>query len=434
MKRFVFAALAALMLLPATASAQGGPLVDVVRFQGYVTTTVRDAIDVPVGQVYLVWNVTTAQFEYADENDVWTALGANVAWSDPVDANIVPDVASTRNIGSAANPFLNGYFDDVDLTDRLTVAGELILDGAAAYMTLTPTTTAGPVAEGNVYADDTANRLKFHDGTSYKNVLIEGDATDDQIALQVPITDAGAYWASGNVEALSQEIGADLAALSADILEDNNITLPSSTIRYVDIPASSDFVFRLGGLTDVFTIDGAGGMTFGTYTPTVPTNPYGAGWNGSLAVANEDAVYDEMELKVENTISGRTSVTAVTEIGTQTMANYLSDGAPSAGQWVGISDATPEYLTTSATFNFALLDEYNYDDSAIDAATITFSNMGEGHKVRIKYNRASAPTYSGETPTQLPSTYSAGAWPASVNVEAVYYKRFGTVYYFFKEL
>lgn len=187
-----------------------------------------------------------------------------------------------------------------------------------------------------------------------------------------------------------------------------------------------------GNITTTGTVDG---VDISALTGTdVALADAGAYFTTDNVEAATQELAADVAGKVDGTISGRTSVTAVTAIGTQTVANYLSDGVPSAGEWVGLSDATPEYLTTSATFNFALLDEYNYDDSATDAATITFSNMGEGHKVRIKYNRASAPTYSGETPTQLPNTFSAGSWPANDDVEAVYYKRFGTVYYFFKEL
>lgn len=209
---------------------------------------------------------------------------------------------------------------------------------------------------------------------------------------------------------------------SAGVDVTGNITV-TGTVDARDIAADGA---KLDGIEAGATADQAGSE--------VPLADAGAYFTTDNVEAATQQLAADVAGKVDNTISVRTSVTTVTAIGTQTVANYLSDGVPSAGEWVGLSDATPEYLTTSATFNFALLDEYNYDDSATDAATITFSNMGEGHKVRIKYNRASAPTYSGETPTQLPNTFSAGSWPANDDVEAVYYKRFGTVYYFFKEL
>lgn len=56
------------------ANAQGGPKVDVVKFRGEVTTTVRNTFDVPTGERWLIWNVTTSQFEHAGSDDVWSAL------------------------------------------------------------------------------------------------------------------------------------------------------------------------------------------------------------------------------------------------------------------------------------------------------------------------------------------------------------------------
>lgn len=236
-------------------------------------------------------------------------------------------------------------------------------------------------------------------------------ATDNDEGLRVALKEdrKAVFWTRNN------------AARTQPFLEFQNFA--GSVVASVDAS---------GNITTTGTVDG---VDISALTGTdVALADAGAYFTTDNVEAATQELAADVAGKVDGTISGRTSVTTVTAIGTQTVANYLSDGVPSAGEWVGLSDATPEYLTTSATFNFALLDEYNYDDSATDAATITFSNMGEGHKVRIKYNRASAPTYSGETPTQLPNTFSSGSWPANDDVEAVYYKRFGTVYYFFKEL
>lgn len=54
--------------------AQGGPKVDVIKFRGEVTTTIRDTFDVPAGETWLIWNVTTSQLEIAGSDDVWSAV------------------------------------------------------------------------------------------------------------------------------------------------------------------------------------------------------------------------------------------------------------------------------------------------------------------------------------------------------------------------
>lgn len=53
---------------------QGGPKVDAVKYKGDVTTAVRNLIDVPVGETWLVWDVTLSAFYYASSDDVWNKL------------------------------------------------------------------------------------------------------------------------------------------------------------------------------------------------------------------------------------------------------------------------------------------------------------------------------------------------------------------------
>lgn len=51
--------------------AQGGPKVDVIKFRGEVTTTVRNTFDVPTGETWLIWNETEKRLELAESDDVW---------------------------------------------------------------------------------------------------------------------------------------------------------------------------------------------------------------------------------------------------------------------------------------------------------------------------------------------------------------------------
>lgn len=54
--------------------AQGGPKVDVIKFRGEVSTTVRDTFDVPTGETWLIWNESNNRLEIAQSNDVWKLL------------------------------------------------------------------------------------------------------------------------------------------------------------------------------------------------------------------------------------------------------------------------------------------------------------------------------------------------------------------------
>lgn len=49
--------------------------------------------------------------------------GSGDTWSDPVDANIVPDSDSVRSLGSNETRFSNGYIDAIIVTNNITVGG-----------------------------------------------------------------------------------------------------------------------------------------------------------------------------------------------------------------------------------------------------------------------------------------------------------------------
>ena len=67
--------------------------------------------------------------------------------------------------------------------------------------------------------------------------------------------------------------------------------------------------------------------------------------------------------------TARTSPTQYTDIYGQTQTNYTTDGAPSAGELVIITDASPAEVVTSATIE---MEGWKmYDDQTTDAATIT---------------------------------------------------------------
>ena len=60
------------------AFAQGGPKVDVIKFRGEVTTAVRNGFDVPTGETWLIFNVTSGLLEFAGDDDVWESVGDGI--------------------------------------------------------------------------------------------------------------------------------------------------------------------------------------------------------------------------------------------------------------------------------------------------------------------------------------------------------------------
>lgn len=83
------------------------------------------------------------------------------------------------------------------------------------YINMVPTDTEPASFEGRSYADNSENRPKYYDGTSWKAFLLDGDVvgdgtgTDDQTAAEVPIADTGDNFTATDVEgALAELAGA----------------------------------------------------------------------------------------------------------------------------------------------------------------------------------------------------------------------------------
>lgn len=98
MKKLLFI----LLLASFTTFAQGGPKVDVIKFSGSVTTTVRDTFDVPLNETWLIFNTTTNQLEFGDENEYWQALSDAVISAHEI-VNIPTGNLSATNVQGALN-------------------------------------------------------------------------------------------------------------------------------------------------------------------------------------------------------------------------------------------------------------------------------------------------------------------------------------------
>ncbi len=84
-----------------------------------MTEAERDAIGTP-DKGLCVFNSTSNLLNNFN-GTIWVASGGGGGggdlWSDPVDADIVPDAANTRDLGTLANPFELGNIDRVFVTD-----------------------------------------------------------------------------------------------------------------------------------------------------------------------------------------------------------------------------------------------------------------------------------------------------------------------------
>jgi hypothetical protein len=180
---------------------QGGAKVDAIKFQGKVTTIIRDAFDVPIGEVWLIWNNTTSQLEIAEDNDVWKTVG-----------NLQKDLGN--DIGS--------YFDiNTELNNSIEIGDETQgLYGSKPYVRLygggQPDAAGIAISENRISAIGYSNTDIDAIGAnslitkSYFDANNSGSSTDDQVASEVPITDSGDYFIGIDVEDALQEVGLDL--------------------------------------------------------------------------------------------------------------------------------------------------------------------------------------------------------------------------------
>ncbi len=68
------------LLIGVLAFGQGGPKANTIKFVGQITSTIRDGWDVPVGEAWMIFNVTTTRLEYAQGvagADTWFAVNSN---------------------------------------------------------------------------------------------------------------------------------------------------------------------------------------------------------------------------------------------------------------------------------------------------------------------------------------------------------------------
>lgn len=136
----------------------------------------------------------------------------------------------------------------------------------------------------------------------------------------------------------------------------------------------------------------------------VPITDAGGYFTGTDVEAMGQEIGSDLADRPTSLGTGRTSPVQYSDIYGQTLANYNTDGAGSAGDLIIITDASPAEVVTTATI---AMDGWKmYDDQTADAATITLSDCDPGETLTVYINRASAPTLAGTglTFNQLPNT------------------------------
>lgn len=133
-----------------------------------------------------------AKVDDTDYNTEWIdETGGGIAWSDSVNADIVPDGDGTRDLGSATNRFANLHVDSIDLNGTT-------IDGTTSSSTVT---------------------LNAQTGTSYTLVLADAGkkvtmANASSNVLTIP-TNASVAFPVGTILGVSQT-GAGVTSITGD--------------------------------------------------------------------------------------------------------------------------------------------------------------------------------------------------------------------------
>ena len=126
--------------------------------------------------------------------------GGGNAWSDPVDANIIPDADSTRTIGSGAARFVNFFGDAADIAGNITVTGTVDgrdvsvdgtkLDGVEAGADVTDATNvaaAGAAMDGGAFHDGFSDYSNNQHVPSAAVAFFDGGGSDIPANKQVSV-------------------------------------------------------------------------------------------------------------------------------------------------------------------------------------------------------------------------------------------------------
>lgn len=132
---------------------------------------------------------------YGFHNTAVAAGGGGDAWSDAVDADIVPDTDSSRDLGSTSSRFAEGYVDALTITDSITNGGYIDFSEIS-----TPSDPSANVARFYSKDDGGTTKLYFRDSAGSETEIGSGGASDhgnltgltDDDHTQYPVISSGA--------------------------------------------------------------------------------------------------------------------------------------------------------------------------------------------------------------------------------------------------
>jgi len=179
-------------------------------------------------------------------------------------------------------------------------------------------------------------------------------STDDQTAVEVPVTDAGALTAQTEVEGYLAEnrtainlntskvtnathtgevTGATVLTIASEVVDSDNIlngSIGEADLDIVNTP-TDEYVLTYEAGTSNYEWQASGA--------TPEDAAYAVGWDADLDSASKNAIYDEMETRVDSDVTGVTGADVVDNVISLTQAEYDAIGTPDADTFYIITDA-----------------------------------------------------------------------------------------------
>jgi hypothetical protein len=244
------------------------------------------------GNVEFDWNANTAHRTYTLPDASGTiALTSDIGasgdlWSDPVDADVVPD-GLTRSLGSSTNYFVNAFLDNIR-----AYTPNPIIDMRDTNNANNEGFRFGPTANGQDFLLEFLDDLNGVTSTYTINASGTPSAATDLIHLDYFQNNAGtddqtlSLSGTGNKDLTISGTGGNTVTLP--VLANSNQFIGTAD-RVIDIdPTGSIEITR--GQSRRLLIDGNGNTEL-----LLPSDPYDAGWNGLYQPASKADVYTQIE-------------------------------------------------------------------------------------------------------------------------------------------
>lgn len=195
------------------------------KAQHRIMTGVPVAADLDVGEIVI--NETTQILYTKNTSGTVVTLGDdNVNWADPVDANVIPDADSSRNIGTSGTRFANVYSDAINVQNNVTVGGTVdgrdVLDDGQAGDNLV--TLSG-------VARDATNLGNFTGAIVTTNTTVKTALQDLETDIEDRFITVDTTWQVGS--------GQTYTTMDAALDDARNYTIVGKAWLYINVDAGT---------------------------------------------------------------------------------------------------------------------------------------------------------------------------------------------------